>query len=331
MYYSIFKRILLSGIFSIILCFFGAFITYYCQNFEIAKKVTYSYIFRFNGILIIAFAYGLLCFIRNEGANVFEKISNIMESDINNEKAKYFTIANSRKKQHLSGMILAITGGVILWNCGYPYSGFPKYFLAVASISLFYVGGMMAPFWGSIFLFFHFLDKNHKTINLKKGQFISMEINDIDSFLMICCTMGITALYLSFRGTITADFTYENTDSLIKALLSFPIILFFPPLLFFSYYYRHVLRKIQNRDMIKKIDKLVNTDLWEKNEKESLKDVLEIHKIVIHIKEKFNAEDKVPIISLKDYPALFFIILFIMQVIIQYDQITMNFFKTLFK
>lgn len=334
MYISIIGKIIICCVISALVCAIGVGIAFFIQGGEIAMALFNSYIFEFNGILIVGFGYGLYWFINTRGLILFNSIRKIIVQDEDSEITgilKFFNIANSKLKQHFSGIICSVIGGTILWNCGYPLNGFAKYFLAASSISLFYVAGMMAPFFYSIVYMFRNLDRESHTIKLKDGTSTAFEIENVNTCLMICTTAGVFALFLSFRGTLTANYTFLDNGIVFKQLLIAPIVAFLPALVFVSFYYRYVLRKLQSNDIIRNIQKI--EDKYKNQEiATSKKEELEINKLILDIKEKISSQyNKTPWVSIKDSPALFVGLLFIIQFIVKYDEVIKSFFLDFIK
>lgn len=328
MYISILGKIIICCIISTLVCASGVGITLFTQGGEIAMALYHSYVFEFNGILIVGFGYGLYWFINTRGMVLFNSVSNIIEQDDSETIGilRFFNIANNKFKQQLYGVTCAAIGGTILWNCGYPLNGFAKYFLAVSSISLFYVAGMMAPFFYSIVYMFRNLDRESDTIKLKNGTSTSFEMENIDTCLMICTTIGVCALFLSFRGTLTANYTFLGNGEVFRQLLITPIIAFLPALIFVSFYYRYVLRKLQSNDIIRSIQEIEDKYKNQENAT-SKKEELEINKLILDIKEKISSQyNKTPWFSLKDSPALFVVLLLIVEFIVKYDEVVKSFF-----
>src|ERR1035437_186787 len=168
-----FLKIILFCVISFIVCIVCVFITFFTQGQNIAEGVFYSYVFNFNGILIVGFGYGLLWFIRNTGIQSFNSLFNILEIPDEHKfilHGYYNKWALNKKRNHITSIIVTIIGGTILWKCGYPYYGFAKYFLAITSISLFYVAGQMSGYFISTVLVYRKLDEINAVIKIKNGS-----------------------------------------------------------------------------------------------------------------------------------------------------------------
>ena len=289
-----------------------------------------SFIFHFDGILIGGFGYGLLWFIRITSIQVFNTLLNILEIAEGSQMSllKYLKWISSSKRNHLVSLLVTLIGGIILWNCGYPMQGFAKYYMAATSISLFYVGGMMSGYFIGSILIFRKLDEIGAEVKIKDGT-SSYEIEHISLYLLLTSTVGVIALYVAFRGTVTADLTYSN-GLIFRKLLVYPIISFLPGVLFMNFYCRYVLKKIQDSEILQKIVSLESLSNGEINRTNDNKQKLEMEKLFIEIKEKLLAEkNKSPLLSLKDSPALFISAIFVIEFVLKYDKTINEFFKSL--
>ena len=312
-------------------CLLGTLSAYFFQGLAMAKELFISYVIHFNGILIFGFGYGLLWFIKNTYNNAFNNLLNVLDLKPEHELAihKSFLRVKEPMRNHVLSLLITIIGGIILWNCGYPLSGFSKYFLAVSSISLFYVGGRMFSYliW-TIFLFKK-MDLLNKEIKIQKNVSL-MEFENLNSYLSIIFLGGIVALYLSFRGTLSANFSYD-IDKNFKSLLSYPIILFLPFVVFSVFYIRYVLKKIQEKQIYDRIQGFNNL-IAAQSKDMNLKESLDLEKVVLEIKEKLLSQvSNLNFIRLKDSPSIIIAILLLMQFIYQNDQVIKLFIDSLFK
>lgn len=326
-----FLRIIAFAVISFLVCIIGVLVAYFTQGSGTASLLFESYIFRFDGVLIVGFGYGLLWFIKGSGQQAFNSLFNIL--DISKESQlsllKYHKWVTSSKRNHLVSAIVTVIGGIILWKCGYPLTGFSKYFLAVTSISLFYVAGLMSGYFIGAILIFRKLDEIGGKVKIKSGS-SPYEIENLNMNLLICSTVGIIALFLAFRGTITANYTYADNGAFFRNLLIYPIVCFLPGILFVNFYCRYVLRKIQENEILQKIDSLQSLSKAEIKKTDNNKEKLEMEKLFIEIKEKLLAEKgKIPLLSLKDSPALFISVVFIMEFAIKNDKAINGFFTNL--
>lgn len=333
MFAKLFLKIMGFAIISFLLCIVGVVIAYFIQGPAIAAGLFESYVFNFDGILIVGFGYGLLWFIKGTASQVFNTLLNVLEIPQEGQLSllKYHKWLSISKRTHFISLIVTLIGGVILWNCGYPLSGFSKFLLAATSISLFYVAGMMSGYFIGSILIFRKLDELNTSVKIKSGTG-SYEIENVNLNLLLCTTVGVIALYLAFRGTITANFTFTNDEFIFRKLLVYPIICFLPGILFVNFYCRYVLKKIQDNEILQKIDSIQALSAIEINKSSDNKEKLEMEKLFIDIKEKLLTEkNKMPLLSLKDSPALFFSVIFILEFAVKNDNSLNTFFKSLFK
>lgn len=311
-------------------CLLGTFISYFSQGPVMAKELFISYTTHFNGILIFGFGYGLLWFIKNTYHNTFNNLLNVLDLKKDHELAlhKAFLTVKEPLRNHALSLLVTLIGGIILWNCGYPLSGFSKYFLAISSISLFYVGGRMLSYliW-TIFLFKK-LDLFHKDIRIQKNVSL-MEFENLNSYLSVIFLGGVAALFLAFRGTLSANFTYP-IDNNFKSLLSYPLILFLPFVLFSVFYIRHVLKKIQEKQIYDRIQNF-NELIAAQSKDFGLKETLDLEKTVLEIKEKLLSQiSSFNLVRLKDSPSILIAILLMIQFVYQNDSVIKSFIDSLF-
>ena len=311
----------------------GVTITFIFQGSDMALALFESYFLKFNGIFVGGFGYGLLFYLRSTEQQGFNSLLNLLEIDDENLIIlhRYNIWVSDYKRKNLIAMIVTLLGGAILWNCGYPLSGFAKYFLAITSISMFYVAGLMSGYFFSSMLIFRKLDEICKRISLKKAA-SSFELENLNISFIISSTIAVFALYIAFRGTLTANFVSIENNIVFHKFLIYPVIIFLPGILFTSFYYRYVLKKIKDNETIKKIERIEAISIAEISKISNAKEKLEMEKLLIEIKEKLILETKKsPILSLKDSPALAVALVLLLQFIIQNDKQVQLFINSLFK
>ncbi len=329
---SIFNIFVWCGI-SLALCLVGFIISYFYQGPIIARELFNSWIFYFDGILVGGVGYGLMWFIKNYGRNLLAQINDLIAIS-EEDMPKVFVYSrrmNSQLWKNVVGIPLTIVGGIIMWNCGYPLEGFAKYYLAIGSISIYYVGSYLLTFFIFSLMMFKSLEDSEKRIELTRN-IVPLEFNNLNYFFVITSTVGVAGIYLGFRGTLTANFVLDPEGIITRKLLIFPVILFLPLTLCYSFYPRYVLKKLYENDIIKKIKEIEEKRQRVADERNSLKDKIEMDKTLSEIREKLIMErDQFPLISLKDSPSLLISIIMVIQFISQYDTAISDFFKTFSK
>lgn len=333
MFAKLFLKVITFAIVSFLVCLVGVIIAYCFQDAATAGALFQSFIFNFDGILIGAFGYGLLWFIKSTATQVFNSLLNCLEVPDEGKVSilKYSKWITSSKRNHMVSIFVTLIGGMILWNCGYPMHGFSKYYMAATSISLFYVGGMMSGYFIGSILIFRKLDEISTEVKIRNGA-SSYEIENVSLYLLLSSTVGVIALYLAFRGTITANFTFTNNEFIFRKLLIYPIVSFLPGILFMNFYCRYVLKKIQGNEILQKIDSLELLSKAEISKTTDNKQKLEMEKLFIEIKEKLLVEkNKSPLLSLKDSPAIFVSVIFILEFALKNDSVLKEFFRNIFK
>lgn len=314
--------------FSCLLLVLGSVVTYYLHDSRAAIKLCISYILNFNGIFIIGVAYGLLEFIYRKGGKAYDSLINCLQisDEIKLKLIKDMKWYKSKTVNILISIVTTIMGAVIMVNCKYPYNGFPKYFLMITSISVCSVAGLMGGYFITCVRFFHTLDQNCSLVKTNYSN-SNRELEAINQSFLVSITMGIIALYLSFRGTITADFQLDADNQIFESLLVYPVVLFLPGLLFVSFYYRYVLRKIQQEAIEREINNIENLYQNQIFEIREIKEKLELEKLIGEVKQRLKDEtNKISLFSLKDSPAVFFFVILILQIILQNDTTMVEYF-----
>ncbi|MBL1214684.1 MAG: hypothetical protein HND52_15115 [Ignavibacteriae bacterium] len=313
--------LLFSGI-SIGFCALGFVIAYFFQSHEIAYEFFNAWVFDFNGIMVGGIGYGLMWYIIKDGKKLLAMLNNIF--DVNQMKnlniVYYAHKSTSIKLRLLFGIPITLIGGLVLWLSGYPLEGFSKYYLAACSISIYFVGSTILLFFIYVILIFRTLEENQNN-NIMSKPVSSLEYETLNNFLTITASIGILGIYIGFRGTLSANLDIFAESEIMRKLFVFPIFLFLPVTLVYSFYPRFILKKFFDLEIIQQLRKLENIKISSLNDEILHKDKLAIENIASQIKEKLIAERKLfPIINYKDSPSLLLVILIILQFIIQYDK-----------
>lgn len=209
MFFKLIKSYFIAFAISIAVFLIGYLICLVFYTSEIASKFTNSFVWRFNGILIITTGYGALIFaLRTFKEYYHSLIYNIFEIKESN-KIEIFSalqnLWNYRNKQYISLMFLLV-GSIILFLCGYPHSGFPKYYLWITSSSLFYVGGLMFAYLIYAIILFNKIEKFGNKIILQKNTtiielcktFISSSFDNFESFFFLNGLLSLSIFLILF-------------------------------------------------------------------------------------------------------------------------------------
>ena len=315
------------------LCVLGVILTYFMQGEATALGLMKAWVVDFNGLLVGAAGYGLLFFVWSKGKAILAQLNNLL--DVPPEHASKLLKLHHRTTSWLwinfISVPITIAGAIILWNCRFPLTGFAHLYLAICSISIYYVASsILAFFVYTLVLFSYIEDQSQRgsTTRLTRKRRVGMDLETIDSFFVISSTIGVASIYLGFRGTLTANFV--NTPEVFKSLLILPTILYLPATLCFSFYPRYVLRKIAECDILCRIQEF--EDDAEKLQPSTLKDGLELRKLILELKDKMVSEYKAsPLLSIKDAPSLTISILLVLQFVFQKDSVVSGFFGNLFR
>ena len=331
MFVKAFSYILCSCIISFLICLIGVIISFFFQGTLIAQDLFTSYVFHFDGILIWGFGYGLLWFVRATQKGVLAQLNNVLEISQKDQSkiVRFNRRATSPVWANLIAIPITVLGGIILWNCGYPLEGFAKFFLAACSISLYYAGGYLLAYFIFSVEFFHTLDESGDTA-IRKGGTRALDLEALNLFFIIVSTVGVAALYLAFRGTLTANFVFLPKSEFVRKLMVFPLITFLPAPLFYSFYPRYVLKRIVESDILRKISAIENSREAIMNEHATLREKFELEKTMLEIKDRLLSErGRLSILSLKDTPSLLLALLMFLQFIVPRDGVVSNFLNSL--
>ena len=336
---------------SAIVCVVGVCLTLIFDAAQ-ARIFLVSYLYHWDGLLVAMAGYGALHFSITTFKQQFHfllfgilNISGDFKISISHELDKLFSFSN---KQVIATPIL-IVGTAILYICGYPMMGVPKYYLWLASSSMFYAGGLMLAYTIYSLHIFHCLEQNIENIDLQDNVNI-VELENFNLYLSILFLAATVALYCAFRGTLTANFTLTpphewigkfvnlfvapgGSYASVRNLLLYPIVLFLPLSLFGAFYMKLVLRKIYLSSIKRKIaeiDRLAQPIIDDADSKNSEIAVIEVRKAAMELKEKVIQNNKVlPLITLKDSPSIALIIVVILQFIWINDRHVNQFFEGL--
>jgi len=311
-----------------------------------------SYIYYWNGLLVAMSGFGALHFGMLTYKQQFHYL--IVEIlDITGDLkiamiAELENLYSFWNKQIIAIPILLI-GMTILYVCGYPMTGFPKYFLWLSSSLMFYAGGLMLAYGIFCLRLFHMLEMNSESVDLRDDVNI-IELENFYIYLSVLFSAATLALYFSFRGTLTANFTFMppnqfierivtlflapgSSYSSVRNLLLYPIVLFLPLALFSGFYMKLVLRKIYLASVKRKIteiDTLAKPVIEDADSKSGSVDVIEVRKKVMELKEKIVQNNRaLPLISLNDSPSIALMLIVIIQFIWINDRYVKSFFDGL--
>jgi len=312
---------------SLLLCLLGFVITYIFQGSDIASRFIIAWIFDFNGLFVGGTGYGLLLFVKRKGRNIFNDIINTIKLSGASDNYWVSTINTYFNWLRVTTYSIPVTliGGFILWKCGYPLQGFAKYYLAICSISIYFVATFILIYFLNLIRLFMHLEANSDTIEYT-GNSSPMIMESINTFLIITATLGLIAIYFGFRGTLTAGFAFK--EPIFKKALILPIVIYLPATLIYSFYPRLVLKHISDKRIILKIEKLNQlNDTIMNDPRNSIKEKVEFQRSIADLKEKIYSETKrFPVLGLKDSPSLLLSLLIIIQFIMGRDQTISSFF-----
>lgn len=317
-----------------------------------ARIYLVSYVYYWNGLLVGMSGFGALHFGMITHKQQFHYlIVGILEITGDLQIAMFAELEKlySFQNKQLIAIPILIVGMTILFICGYPMTGTPKYLLWISSSFMFYVGGLMLAYGVFSLRIFHLLEKNLESVRLQDD----VNIIELENFNLYLSTLFLTtalALYFAFRGTLTANFTFTPPNQLIEQivnlfiapgsnyssvrnLLLYPIVVFLPLALFSGFYMKLVLRKIYLASIKRKvleIDALAKPVIDDADSKNPAVVIIEVRKMVMELKEKIIQNNTVlPLVTLKNSPSIVLMLVVVLQFIWINDRHIKGFFDGL--
>lgn len=303
-----------------------------------ARTFLLSYLYYWNGLLVGMTGFGALHFAHSTFKTHFHQLAfSILKMDENLKVLITYRLDHLysfSNKQIIAIPVLAV-GASIMYICGYPMTGIPRYYLWVSSSAMFYAGGLMLAYAAYSLQFFHTLEENIEQLGLQDNVNI-VELEDFNLYLSCLFLAAVIALYFAFRGTLTANFTFlpphqwiANVVNLFMApgssyasvrnLLLYPIVIFLPLTLFASFYMKLVLHKIylfSIKQKVEEIDRLAKPIIDNADSGESKIAVIDVRKAALELKEKIVQNNQVlPLVTAKDSPSIILAVIVVIQFI----------------
>ncbi len=323
-----FKWFIKWSVTSAILFAIGWAITIIRQGQNVASDLAVAWFFSFNGIVTGGAGYGLIFFMWGQRGALIRRLSDVLEVPKSLQPEFNSRIDLIRWWWWTPFVALALTAicGFIAYRAGIPLTGFAHGYLTVAVISFYWVGAFGLMMIVATLNFFSFVERNSdvkatERISLK-GPFRAQDLQAIDLFFVVSSAMCIFAVYVCFRGTLTA---FAKAPPVFYKALIIEVLFFLPASLIYSFYPRYILREVWEADTFLAIERFAEETVRETPP--DLKSQLELRKLILDVKERMLAERRaMPLISLKDAPALTIAILMAIQVVAQKDPIISSFF-----
>jgi hypothetical protein len=317
---------------SFLLCIVGVAATYVIQGPEMAFGLFKSWVFDFNGLLVGGTTWAMVYLVVRHGRSVLVRMLSLLEVDME-ESAKLlasYSRAYSWRRILLIGLPIGAFGAWTLWRCGYPLEGFARIYLFVGSGFLHFCAAFVLVYLYYTIKFFMSIDVNPGCIRIKE-RLSPMDLDSFNTFFVVTASLGIFAAYFAFRGTLTAGFRFP--DPLFARLLMYPIVMYLPIGLMYSFYPRFVLKRIADRSILEQIEKLDQLQVpMDPASGTGLEDAIRRQTAIADLREKLRNETKqFPILSVKDYPSLSLLILMFIQYVSQKDSVITKFFEALTK
>jgi hypothetical protein len=317
------------GIGSAVLFAVGWVLTSIFQGQAAASDLANAWFFAFDGILVGAAGYGVIFFMCRERSILISALLNVVDvpERLREEFDRRIGLMSSWRLTHLVAVLLTIIGGYIVYGAGIPLRGFAHAYLSVVVISFYFVGSYGLMFIVAVLKVFRFIE-SHSDAGTKeritlKSPFRAQDIQTIDLFFVVSSAMCILAVYVCFRGTLTA---FAGAPAVFYKALIIPVFFYLPASLVYSFYPRYVLRQVWENDTFIAIERFAE-ETSSQVLPPDFRAGLELRKLILDVKEKMLAERRaLPLLTFKDAPTLTLALLMAIQLVAQKDPIMAVFF-----
>lgn len=317
-------------------CIVGVLLTYFLQGERMALELMDAWVIRFNGILVGAAGLGLLLFVWKSGRATIATLLSVLTvpEELVPGLARRMARVSSIRWSAAIVLPLSAIGALVLWKAGFPLERFARGYLGFCVSSVYVIASAILSFYVYTILLFRYIE-DHGVIDPDRSPrfqlrrpFGSMELQAIDSFFVVSATLGVLAIYLGFRGTLTANFV--GATQLFRKLMILPIIFYLPATLCYSLYPRWVLRQVAECDTLQLVEEFERQTAEHKAA--DFKSNLELRSMILEVKEKIlNDRRSAPLLSLKDAPSLTMSLLIVIQFVLQKDAVVADYIEKLFK
>jgi hypothetical protein len=311
----------------------GWVLTLLLQGEAMAAQFTTAWLSTFSGILVGASGYGLLFFVARERHRLGLALLNVFDVPVECQPDFMHRLSLIRAWSLRSYVtaLLTLIGGIVLVRAGIPLKGFAHWYLTAAVVSYYLIGAYMLMIFVAILGIFVYVDEHSMPGAAHRFSLRpplrSIEIKTIDAYLIISSLLGLLAVYHAFRTTLIA---FADAPRPYYELMVLPLFFFVPATLIFSFYPRYVLREVWDADTYVLLERIA-PDSWLDGNNDP-KALLELRKLLMEVKAKAAEERKsVPLLTLKDAPALTLAAFTVIQFVVQKDPVLVNFFKSIFK
>lgn len=246
-----------------------------------------TFFIHFNGFFVGGSAYILLVFVLTYKRVIILDINSLFGKHCILDEKYLKALKNSQSKIICSIYITIITiiGGVSLYINGYPLTGFCHAAIIISTFSIYSVGGYGLWSFVSIYKLINAVD----FCDISESIIGDKRIDKIVLYINISSGLALASLFISFNGTLTANFTYEYFGGNSKFVLLLPIILFIPYLLYYNYYPNIMLKKKYEQSInieLEDLSKSLTVKYPETENTMIIEQILHRHKI--YLNEKFS-------------------------------------------
>ncbi len=318
MIFTLFKSLVYQLSVAVIIAIVAATTQLLLYNKDYALRFLEIAIIDMNGLGVWCFGVGLMFFVGKVGNMIAQELNETFQSS----PSLFEIVAKIEKStRHKDALILtapiATLGGVIVLNCNVPHFGISSVFISIGVVFIYYTASYLLYHFFMIISAFHTMYKNIDGVHLE-SQLNSLHLENISSYLAQTSSVGLLAIYFGFRGTVTAGFIFSHP--IWKFFLVTPLILFLPGTLFYNFYPRHVLKKLLRYKIFNKLMAIAAND-----------DV-DVKNAIVEIKGVSLMDAQVaPFVDYKNLPSYLIGVLFLMNIVYDYDPVIRSFFQFIFR
>lgn len=294
----------------------GAFVVLLFEGKTAALDALHVTVQNMKGPWVWAFGYGLMSFIMVMGKSLGNELNAILEPGEDTAKT-ILLLERSTLHRHALRYTIPITllGVLLTFAYGIPLSGLGKWLVGLGIVSIYYVGAFLLTHFIGVTAAFHGLYKHMDEVDFR-SRFSPLHLENFVNYLAITTGLGAMALYVGFRGTLTADFNFAH--EVWQTFLITPLVLFLPATLFYNFYPRYVMRKIVQHKVFQTMNKLgISSDEDTKSLLLDIKETAMIHSQIL------------PFLDYKTIPSYIISVLFVFSLAYHNDLTVKAFFDRL--
>jgi len=252
------------------------------------------------GFWVWTLGWGLVSFVRSEAPAFTNDLVSILEPS--GAVGRSVGILE-RSVLHRAALPLtaSVAGAGLLLTLvyGVPLSGIGYWAVVLGVTSIYYASSFLLWHFLSVLRAFQLLLMSADNVRFRDAT-SPLHLESLLSYLSLTTTLGVLAIYVGFRGTLTAGFLFEHES--LKAFLLTPLILYLPATLLYNFHPRYVLRRLIQHRVFRAMNRL------------SVAKVPDLQQLVLEIRELGLTNAQIlPFIDYKSLPSYAISILFVLS------------------